>query len=534
MKNNTTKTPLFNTLRKALRMAITANKNQASSEEMVQRADDAAISRRKFIENTGKTLIIGGLTGFNTEGVLGRSLFSKTPPRIVIVGAGIAGLHALHILKKAGLDATVYEASGRTSGRMFTVQNAMGEGTWTEFGGEFVDTNHKDMWDLAKEFNLELIDYAQASENALTKEVFFFDGKNHSLKEVVEAFRGFADKIAADAERLPDNMSTEGYKTKDPYIKKLDRMSLSEYLEKIGAKGWIKEFIEVAYESEYGLSPQVQSAINLPILISTDTEGGKFELFGESDERYKVKGGNQSIPDAIAKKYPDHIQLNRSLEAISRSSNHYDLTFSGMKNAVKADYVVIAIPFSRLKNVDIRLQMPQVKWDSINHMGFGTNSKLMLGMTKHFWRGQGFQGLCYSDVGIPNGWDNAQLQNGDNETAGLSILFGGPSGLALGKGSVGAQKDKYLPLWDKIYKGATENFNGKMARMNWNVYPYALGSYICYRTGQYTSIAGAEAMPIGNVFFAGEHCGGDFSGFMNGAAQSGREAAEKIVAKVGK
>ena len=530
MKNNTTKTPLFNTLRKALRMAITANKNQASSEEMVQRAEDAVLSRRKFIENTGKTLIIGGLIGFNTEGAFGRSFLSKASPRIAIVGAGIAGLHALHIFKKTGLDATVYEASGRTSGRMFTVQNAMGDGTWTEFGGEFVDTNHKDMWDLAKEFNLELVDYAQASENALTKEVFFFDGKNHTLKDVVEAFRGFADKIAADAERLPDNMSTDGYKTKDPYIKKLDRMSLSEYLEKIGARGWIKEFIEVAYESEYGLSPQVQSAINLPILISTDTEGGKFELFGESDERYKVKGGNQSIPDAIAKKYPDHIQLNRSLEAISLASNGYNLTFSGMKNAVKADYVVIAIPFSRLKNVDIRLQMPQVKWDSINHMGFGTNAKLMLGMTKHFWREQGFQGLCYSDVGIPNGWDNAQLQNSDNETAGLSILFGGPSGLALGKGSVRAQKDKYLPLWDKIYKGATEHFNGKMARMNWNVYPYALGSYICYRTGQYTTIAGAEAMPIGNVFFAGEHCGGDFSGFMNGAAKSGREAAEKIVA----
>ncbi len=534
MKNNTTKTPLFNTLRKALRMAITANKTQASSEEMVQRAEESLMTRRKFIENTGKTLIIGGLTGSTTEGVFGHSLFSKNPPRIAIVGAGIAGLHTLHILKKAGIDATIYEASGRTSGRIFTVQNAMGEGTWTEFGGEFVDTNHKDMWDLAKEFSLELIDYAQTSENALTKEVFFFEGKNHSLKEVVEAFRGFADKIAADAERLPDNMSTEGYKTKDPFIKKLDRMSLSAYLEKIGARGWIKEFIEVSYESEYGLSPQVQSAINLPILISTDTEGGKFELFGESDERYKVKGGNQSIPDAIAKKYTEHIQLNRSLEAISRSSNHYNLTFSGMKNPVKADYVVIAIPFSRLRNVDIRLQMPQVKWDSINHMGFGSNAKLMLGMNKHFWRGQGFQGLCYADNGIPNGWDNAQLQNGDNQVAGLSILFGGPSGIALGKGSVHSQKDKYLPLWDKIYNGAIENFNGKMVRMHWPSYPYALGSYICYRAGQYTSIAGAEAMPIGNVFFAGEHCGGDFSGFMNGAAQSGREAAEKIVAKVAK
>jgi monoamine oxidase len=59
-----------------------------------------------------------------------------------------------------------------------------------------------------------------------------------------------------------------------------------------------------------------------------------------------------------------------------------------------------------------------------------------------------------------------------------------------------------------------------------------LGSYICYTTGQYTGIAGAEVLPVGNVYFAGEHCGGDFSGFMNGAALSGREAAEAIVEKV--
>ena len=431
MRKNT-KTPLFGTFRKAHYMALAANKKEITTEETLQRTEDAVMTRRKFLENTSKTALITGLIGLNTEG----SFLGKNPPRIVIVGAGIAGLSALHTFKKAGLEATVYEASGRTCGRMFTVQNVMGEGTWTEFGDEFIDTNHADMWALAKEFNLEMIDYAQASEAKLTKEAFFFKGKHHTLKEVVEEFRYFADKIKADAERLPENISTEGYKTKDPYIKKLDKMSLSQYLENIGAHGWIKTFIEVAYESEYGLSPQVQSAINLPILISTDTIGDKLELFGDSDERYKVRGGNQSIPDALAKKYDNHIELNRSLEAISRrATDEYELGFSGLSTPVKADFVVIAIPFSRLKNVDICLKMPQVKWDSINTMGFGTNAKLMLGMSKHYWREQGFQGLCYSDVGIPNGWDNAQLQTGDNETAGLSILFGGPSGVTLGHGT---------------------------------------------------------------------------------------------------
>lgn len=95
-----------------------------------------------------------------------------------------------------------------------------------------------------------------------------------------------------------------------------------------------------------------------------------------------------------------------------------------------------------------------------------------------------------------------------------------------------SQKDIFLPKWHRIFKGSQEHFNGKIARMHWPSQPFTLGSYICYRTGQYTSIAGAEALPMGNVFFAGEHCGGDFSGFMNGAAKSGREAAERVLEKV--
>jgi monoamine oxidase len=179
--------------------------------------------------------------------------------------------------------------------------------------------------------------------------------------------------------------------------------------------------------------------------------------------------------------------------------------------------------------VDMPIEMPAVKRQCIDQVGYGTNAKLMLGMKSHFWRQQGYTGLTYSDNGIPNGWDNAQLQNAATNTAGLSILFGGPSGVEVGKGSVGFQKDKYLPLWEQIYPGATEQFNGKMARMHWPSYEYNLGSYICYTRKQFTTIGGAEQMPIGNIFFAGEHCGGDFAGYMNGAALSGREAAEGII-----
>lgn len=519
------KTPLFGTIRKAFQMAIAAERRKTSAEEIVQRNEEYRRSRRKFLENAGKTVLAGSLLP-----QLALPSFSRAiAPRIAIVGGGIAGLHALHILKKNGLDATIYESSNRTGGRMFSVTDAMGPGTWTEFGGEFIDTNHADMWRLAEEFDLELMDFAQPSEAKLIKEAFYFDGKHYTLAQVVEEFRGFASRMQADIDKLGDEVS---YKSKDRFVKKFDRINLSQYLEQIGASGWIKRLIEVAYESEYGLSPEVQSSLNLLLLISTETPNGQWEVFGESDERYKIRNGNQRIPDALAERHVNHLETGLSLESIRTKGSAYELYFSGMGEPVVADFVILTIPFTVLRKLEIKLDMPAVKRKCINELGYGINAKLMLGMKSHFWREKGYSGLVYSDNGIPNGWDNAQLQTADNQSAGLSILFGGRRGTNVGHGTQDQQKDKYLKLWDQIFPGAAAAFNGKTARMDWPTYPHALGSYVCPTVGQYTSIGGAEQMPLGNVFFAGEHCGGDFAGFMNGAAQSGREAAEAIVAKL--
>ncbi len=523
------KTPLFNTIRKAFGMALAAERRKSSAEEIVQRSEEFRRSRRKFLENMGKTALVGSLAPKLILPKAGNFYSRALAPRIAIVGGGMAGLNALHYLKKSGLDATIYESSNRTGGRIFTVTDAMGPGTWTEFGGEFIDTNHADMWRLAEEFDLERIDYAQASEEKLAQEAFFFNGQHYSLAQVVEEFRGFAPRMQADMDKMDDEVS---YKAENPFVKKFDHISLSRYLEQIGASGWIKRLIESAYESEYGLSPQVQSSLNLLILITTDTSKGELDLFGISDERYKLRNGNQQIPNALAKRYTNHLEMGRALQAIRTKGNAYELVFSGMSVPVVADYVIITIPFSILRKLDVKLEMPKVKRKCINELGYGTNAKLMIGTKRHLWREQGYTGLVYSDNGITNGWDNAQLQTPDNQSAGLSILFGGKRGINVGHGTPEQQKDKYLKLWEQIYPGATAAYNGKTARMHWPSYPHALGSYICPTVGQYTSIYGAEQMPLGNVFFAGEHCGGDFAGFMNGAAQSGREAAEAVLLKV--
>ena len=63
-------------------------------------------------------------------------------------------------------------------------------------------------------------------------------------------------------------------------------------------------------------------------------------------------------------------------------------------------------------------------------------------------------------------------------------------------------------------------------------FPYAKGSYSCYKPGQWSTIAGKEIEPVGHFFFAGEHCSENFQGFMNGAAETGRAAAASVIEKI--
>jgi monoamine oxidase len=87
---------------------------------------------------------------------------------------------------------------------------------------------------------------------------------------------------------------------------------------------------------------------------------------------------------------------------------------------------------------------------------------------------------------------------------------------------------------ERIYPGARDAFTKKVARQHWPSSPFALGSYTCYKPGQYSTLADSVATPVGNLFFAGEHTSADFNGYMEGAAESGERAAKEVLAKIGR
>jgi len=252
-----------------------------------------------------------GLTAAYAGSAFGR--LSSSVHRVAIVGAGLAGLNVAYVLKQHGCTSTVYEASSMAGGRIRTDFGNIEPGILTELGGEFIDSSHKDMLALASQFNLPLIDTGIDSEK-LKKTAYFFEGHHFSEAQVVTAFRDIAPRIVMDAAKLSSHIS---YSRHTPADIIFDQTSLSQYFDQIGLHGWLRKLIEVAYVTEYGLEISEQSSINFLSLIGTETSN-EFELYGKSDERFKIQQGNEKIVQHLRDELSQHLNFEHKLVRIRK------------------------------------------------------------------------------------------------------------------------------------------------------------------------------------------------------------------------
>ena len=472
-------------------------------------------SRRKFIKNTS----IASLAAFMASDFV--SCVTKKDIKVAVIGGGIAGLNAAHYLNKSGFKPIIYEAAKRTGGRMMSVIGLLADGITTELGGEFIDSSHTDMLDLCKEFNLGLLDMQTPDEvkKGLIKHDFYFDNHRITEKSLIEAIKPYLLTIKKDA----DLIATRNYK--NPALIALDKLSLDEYLQKIGISGWLYELIRISFTSEMGLESDTQNCLAFISLLDDNYDNG-FDIYGESDERYKVIGGNQKVVDALAKALEGQIEREYQLESLTEKGMEYKLNFQNGKE-IYADFVIMTIPFSVLREVKMNVDMSPKKARCIKELSYGTNSKMFLGMNKRIWREQGFSGYVLSDL-VHNGWDSSQMQMNNEGAGGYSVFFGGKMGNTLNDSQVG----DYLDKLNQIYPTMKDQFNGKKGTFNWGNSPHAKGSYACMTVGQQTAFEGVESEPINSILFAGEHCSKNSQGYMNGGAETGRKAAEELIRRI--
>jgi monoamine oxidase len=530
MKN--ARTPWMQVIRKSLRILQLSKKTGIPTDELLNLENSSYFSRREFIGTSLKAGAALGLAGTipfqsscqkidmtESEATDSKKISASRKGKkysIAIIGGGIAGLHAAWVFKKAGVKATVYEASSRTGGRILTAYNIMGDNLYTELGGEFIDSDHQNMRSLAKEFKLDLID-APKTIKGLKPDDFFIDDTHYTIQQAIAEFSHINTQIEQDLLSINDDYSVGSI------ADAFDKKSIDEYLDGLGCSGWFRKLLQVAYESEYGYSTAEQSSLNFITFIGTDISDGEFHYFGSSDERYKIKGGNQQLVDKLAFNMQDRIMKDHQLTRIKQEGNGYKLSFTNGKEET-ADFVILTLPFSMLKDVEMNVVMSPEKVNAIQNLKYATNSKMLLGFDKRIWRDKGYGGYMFNNL-IQNGWDNSLGQNGDKGRGGYTIFVGGLAGLNMNA----SQYDMYIDEIDRAYNGARAMNNSKRSIIHWPTHPFTKGSYAVFTTGTWIGLSPYIAEPVGNIYFAGEHCSEEFQGFMEGGAETGKAAAEIIL-----
>ncbi|WP_285104476.1 FAD-dependent oxidoreductase [Promicromonospora sp. MEB111] len=485
------------------------------------------LTRRQFL---GGSLATGAGLGFaaTAPGVAAAAGPGRRHPRIVVVGAGLAGLTAAYRLRQAGYGATVYEAADRIGGRCWS-NRRWRDGQVSEHGGELIDTGHNAILDLVDELGLDVENRAEATPPG-TEPFYFFDDVPYLVDEVRDDLREILPQAQSDAEAAGFPILYHDHTAR---ARELDLMSIRQWIDAYvpgGPSSRLGRLLDVAYTIEYGAEIDRQSSLNLINLFGYSTAEDP-QLFGESDEVFHVAGGNDQVVTRLAEALPGQIVTGTALTALERDDRGryaLSLTRHGRSTTVVADRLLLALPFSLLRRVDLRgARFPELKRTAIADLPMGQNTKLVLQFDRRAWQEAGCDGDTFADTGYQATWDTTLGQRGVRGI--LTNFTGGRVALDFADASATRYARRFLGQLTPVLPEVPPTWTGAASLDYWPGYRWTRGSYAYYAVGQYTTFAGVEAEPVGTCHFAGEHTSIESQGYLNGAVESGERAAREML-----
>ncbi len=461
-----------------------------------------------------------------------------TDPRIVIVGAGLAGLSCAFELSQHGLASDVYEARDRVGGRCWTARG-LADGQVAEHGGEFVDTRHHQLRRLIATLGLELEDlFAAYDDEAPTSGLLVLDGAVRTPSVVYDDI----DLVIRRLARVADRIGPYRFGQAGPQARAFDRMTMQAWIDRHvpgGSGSLLGRAMDVSLTGLWGIDPVDTSAITLIDTYITPYPGGA------ADERYHVRGGNDQVPTLLAERLPaGSIHLEAPLRAAAeRADGTFGLTFDGVAGEVVADVLVLTLPFTALREVDLSgVSLTRKRRRSIEELGMGTNAKVLLRFDRRPTElttpsGRAWNGYFLADDPRGESWDSSLGQPG---SAGLLTVYtGGARGASYATtvphGPAPAPVvDEALGFLDRWMPGSSAAYAGNAWLDSWVNDPWVRGSYAAFLPGQWTGYFGYLGLPAGNVHFAGEHTSTYSQGYLNGGVESGLRAAREVLRDAGR
>jgi len=461
--------------------------------------------------------------------ILGGSEYDSQ--KVVILGAGLAGLTAAYELKKNQIPFKVYEGSGRIGGRIWTLPDLNISSQFADLGGDIIEAHHQDILNLLTE--LKLLKTEMSAEVGYS---WIDKGKNLSPREKIKEFGKLSSifhQVSADiygpGKQILNFQNRELY----PKAVKLDEMSVADFFLRLESKWspWMKPMMTQWVRSHWGTEPVSLSALEL-VHWMRDSFHVNYKKF------YKISGGagilTQSLFDRIAGVLPDRwVQFDSSLEEIRPQENgSWSLIFKTKKGRqeVLAQQVICALPLHCLTSIRGWESLPLSPSQKVlfQEMGVASQSRLILSFKERFW--QEDKVLTEGGSWIWSQPSQALSQAGDKIESGLNAVHG----LLQAKvGSLEAEKvgprsvEDLLAKLKEFYPKAS-SFEGISAIHNWKTYPWARGGRCFLKPGQFQKFdldfqkTAAQWKWAGDAYDLAHH------GTMNAAVITAKEAVKSL------
>ncbi len=529
----------------------------------VDEADEVVgrhLSRRHFLMGAGVAATMAVLPGSLASPAAAAARrqarrSDRAQPSVVIVGAGIAGLGCAYSLwRQYGITADIYEYNTIPGGRIRTLRGYFDDGQIVEEHAEFINPEHTQTLALAKSFGLAL-DNTDKYPSGINpnQETMRFGGQSWPQAQLTKDWHDWAWKLFHEAAFTTAPWPTL-YNQYAPGGLKFDQMSVTEWIDAYIPGGVASDFGALCVSAvldEFGGPADENSALNLVYLLGQDdTTANNFQprktpALGGANEKWHIHGGNDQLIYGLIERLPTGVvNLDQKLVALRTGSNGgYVCTFeSGTATQdVDADHVVLALPFTTLRLVDldgVSDIISPLHLRAINEEPLGTNSKFFAQFTSRVWNAEDATGNAYCGGVVQGAWDPTVYQPG--QAGILAALPGGDMGSEWGTrfgltSYLGqppqAMVQAYLHQYNQLFPGAEGAFNGQSYYVWSPGDPHTLGAYSYLKVGQYTGFNGIQGQREENLHFAGEQTSINFQGYIEGGLRSGYRCATEVVGR---
>lgn len=475
-----------------------------------------ALNRRRFLAGTAGV----GLTAAAAAACADDSgAGNANTADVIVVGAGLSGLCAAREVIRQGKSALVLEARDRVGGRM--VRKSVIEGGWIDLGGQWIGPTHVGVLSVAESFGIKHFDsyYQGLTTVGYKGAVSTFDGDSppaNVLPSISDADVTEADRVWQEFHKLAVTSNVERpWLTPDATA--LDAQTVTTWLATVTRSEYARFSVNNWVLTDIGGDPGATS-----LLSALATYAGAPE--DEDPEEWLFDGAAGQIPERLAEELGDRIHLDRPVLRIKQDNGNVTATTSN--GDYNAKFVIVATPPYLAGAIDYSPALPAQRIQFTQRSPMGSIVKYAAVYPTAWWREKGLSGSALGDRTVVATADSSP----PNGTPGILTGFvGGPTAIRLLSQSEDDRRRAVLADLT-AYFGNDAMDPGQFVEMNWPGETWTGGAYdTILAPNTLTTYGPAMAEPVGRIHWAGTELAPRWTGYFEGAVQTGLAAAEAVL-----